>query len=64
MLGKISFFIARNLRTFNYFMCIVNTQGAMYQSNSAPDNKITLIVLFSRGFESRGWELLGLLEGS
>lgn len=45
-------------------MCTVNTQGAVYQSNSAPDNKITLIILISRGFETRGWELLGLLEGS
>lgn len=45
-------------------MCIVNTQGAVYQSNSAPDNKITLIILIGRGFETRGWEILGLLEGS
>lgn len=63
MLGKISFFTARNLRTFNRFMRIVNTQEAVYQSNLATDNKITLVILISKGFETSSWELTELLEG-
>lgn len=63
MLGKIRFSIARNLRTFNRFMCIVNTQESVYRSNLAASNKITLVILISKGFDTSGWELTELLEG-
>lgn len=43
-------------------MCIVNTQGAMYQSNSAADNEIPLVILTSKGFHTGSWELTKLLE--
>lgn len=44
-------------------MRIVNTQEAVYQSNLATDNKITLVILISKGFETSSWELTELLEG-
>lgn len=42
-------------------MCIVNIQKAVYQLNSAIDNKITLVILISKGFDTGSQELTNLL---
>lgn len=56
------FSTARSVRTFNRFMCTVKTQEAEYQSSSAADNKTTLVILISKGFDPANWELFKFLE--
>lgn len=38
-------------------MCIGNNQEAVFQSNSTADNTVALVILITKGFDTRGWEL-------
>lgn len=43
-------------------MFLVNNQEAVLQSNPAADNRITLVILISQGFDTGSWELTVLLN--